>query len=221
MQLSKETLALFKNASSFNGNFLIKAGSKQSFMSSQRNVVGSVTLAETFPQDFGIYDMNEFLGVVSLFDSPELSFEGKFVKVSEGENSVKFYSADASVLLYPQKEIVFPDVGATFQLTERAFAQIQKTSSVLRASDVLFEGDGTSITVSVLDKANPTGNSFKAVLGSTDKTFKVYMKVDNLKFLSGDYKVEFAQSKRISRFSSTSSDLTYIVAVESDSTDVK
>ena len=74
-----------------------------------------------------------------------------------------------------------------------------------------------SVVAVVGDKKNATGNSFSEPVGSTDKTFKVNLKVENLKMLPGDYNVSIS-SKKISRFQSTSSDLVYYVAVEADST---
>ena len=40
------------------------------------------------------------------------------------------------------------------------------------------------------DKKNATGNSFSEPVGDTDKTFKVNLKVENLKMLPGDYDVK-------------------------------
>jgi ribosomal protein L28 len=93
---------------------------------------------------------------------------------------------------------------------------IHKTASVLRAADVSIVGDGSAITIVVGDKKNATGNSFSESVGSTDKSFKVNLKVENLKMLPGDYEVSIS-SKKISRFKSPSSDLVYYVAVEADS----
>jgi ribosomal protein L28 len=92
---------------------------------------------------------------------------------------------------------------------------IQKTASVLRAADVSIVGDGSNITVVVGDKKNSTGNSYSASVGTTDKTFKVNLKVENLKMLPGDYTVSIS-SKKISRFKGNG-DLVYYVAVEADS----
>ena len=67
MKLSKETLSVLKNFATINGNILIKSGDRLSTISAQKNVMASVSVKETFDRDFGIYDLNEFLGVYSLF----------------------------------------------------------------------------------------------------------------------------------------------------------
>lgn len=216
MKLSKETVALIKNFAGINSNLLLKSGSKLATISAQKNVMADATVSETFP-DFGIYDLNEFLGAMSLFDDPELDFQEKYVTIKQGGSSIKFFAADASVLTAPQKAITFPEAEINFTVTANMLNMIHKTASVLRAADVSIVGDGTKITAVVGDKKNATGNSFSEPVGDTDKTFKVNLKVENLKMLPGDYEVSIS-SKKISRFKSPSSDLVYYVAVEADST---
>jgi len=216
MKLSKETVALFKNFAGINTNLLLKNGNKLATISAQKNVMADATVGETFP-DFGIYDLNEFLGAMSLFDDPELEFQNKFVSIKQGSMNIKFFAADASVLTAPQKSITFPEAEIEFKMTSAMLNMIQKTSSVLRADDVSIIGDGSSMNVVVGDKKNATGNSFSEPVGTTDKKFRVNLKVENLKMLPGDYDVSIS-SKKISRFKSTGNDLVYYVAVESDST---
>jgi ribosomal protein L28 len=216
MKLSKETVALIKNFAGINSNLLLKAGSKLATISAQKNVMADATVKETFP-DFAIYDLNEFLGAMSLFEDPELDFQEKFVSISQGNMKIKFFAADASVLVAPQKAITFPDAEINFTVSAAMLNMIHKTASVLRSPDVSIVGDGSKITAVVGDKKNATGNSFSEAIGDTDKTFRVNLKVENLKMLPGDYEVSIS-SKKISRFKSPNNDLVYYVAVEADST---
>ncbi len=218
MKLSKETLALFKNYAGINSNLLLKQGNKLATISSQKNVMSDVTVTETFPVEFGIYDLNEFLGAMSIFEDPELTFDGKVCKITQGNMSIKYFAADASVLTAPTKSITFPDAEINFELSNQMLTMIQRTASVLKSSDVSIVGADGKVTILVGDKKNATGNSFSEPVGETDKSFKVNLKVENLKMIPGDYSVSVS-SKKISRFkSSTQSDLVYYVAVEADST---
>jgi len=215
MKLSKETVGLFKNFAGINSNLLLKSGNKLATISAQKNVMADATVSESFP-DFGIYDLNEFLGAMSLFEDPELDFSEKYVTIKQGNMSIKYFAADASVLTAPQKSITFPQAEIEFTMTAAMLNMVHRTASVLRASDLTIVGDGTTVTAVVGDKKNATGNSFSEPVGSTDKTFKVNLKVENLKMLPGDYTVSIS-SKKISRFKGAG-DLVYYVAVEADST---
>jgi hypothetical protein len=215
MKLSKETVGLIKNFAGINSNLLLKSGNKLATISAQKNVMADAVVTETFP-DFGIYDLNEFLGAMSLFEDPELTFNEKWVTIEQGGNSIKYFAADASVLTAPQKAITFPDAEIEFPMSANMLSMIQRTASVLRASDVSIVGDGSTIAVVVGDKKNATGNSYNSAVGATEKKFKVNLKVENLKMIPGDYQVSIS-SKKISRFKGAG-DLVYYVAVEADST---
>ena len=217
MKISKKTVELLKNFANINPNLMVKQGSKLATITAHKNVMASVTVDESFPNDFGIYDLNELLGAVSLFEDPDFEFTATNVKIKQGKNSIKYNAADASVLVTPSKEIVFPESDIDFTLTASDLAMIQKTSSILRGSDLAISGDGSKITATVLDKKNPALNTYSLELGATDKTFNVFLKVENLKMLPGDYSVSVSK-KKISRFKAAGGDLVYYVAVEADTT---
>jgi len=217
MKLSKDTLALFKNFAAINSNLSIKAGNKLTTISSGKNIMAETIVSEQFPIDFGIYDLNEFLGAMSLFDAPELEFSDKYVTMKEGKNSVRYFAANQSVLTAVPNVKQFPTADIEFDLPSQILTQVQRVASILKVSDISFVGDGETITINVGDKSNPTGSSFDSEIALTDKTFKVKFKVENLKMMTGDYRVAIG-AKKISRFQATNQQLMYYVAIELDST---
>jgi len=218
MKLSKETVGVLKNFATINANLLIKDGSKLSTISAQKNVMASVSVPEVFDSEFAIYDLNEFLGALSLFEDPELDFSEKSVKIKQGNNSIRYYAADVGTLTVPPaKQISLPSDDISFELNASTLAMIQRTASVLHSNDVSVVGDGSMIKIVVADKKNAAANAYEVTLGDTDKTFKINLKVDNLKMIPGNYSVAIS-NKKISRFQATTSDLVYYVAVEADST---
>ena len=215
MKLSKTTVGILKNFASINTNLLIKSGSKLTTISGQKSILAEVTAAEQFPLDFAIYDLNAFLNAYNLFQDPELQFNDKFVSMTEG-GSIKYYSAVASVLTIPQKAIKFPTPEIEFDMSENLLANIIKTASILSAPDVSFIGADGDIRLVVSDKKTATANSYDILIGKTELNFKVNLKVENFKFIPGNYSVAIS-SKKISRFSSKNSDLVYWMSVETDS----
>jgi len=219
MQLSKETLALIKNFAGINGSLMLKQGNKLATISEGKNVMAEATIAEEFPSDFGIYDLTEFLSACSLFDNASIEFKEKFAVITDSTNTnsrIKFFAAGEGVVKSAPSTIKFPTPDVSFSLSAAQLAMIQRTAGALKASDVTIQGDGTNLTVIVADKKNDTSNAYNHVLGTTDETFKAYLKIENLKMLPNDYTVEISK-KKISRFKHTASDLTYYIAVEADS----
>ena len=216
MKLSKETINVIKNFSNINSNLSIKSGNKLSTISSGSNILAEAVVTETFPIDFGIYDLAEFLGALSLFEAPDLEFSNKYVTIKEGKNGVKYFAAESTVLTTVPNIKQFPAADIEFDLSGQMLNQIQRVSSILRVSDFSVVGDGSTITVNVGDKSNPTGNSFQSEIGTTDKSFRVNFKVENLKMLPGDYKVAIG-GKKISRYQAVNAQLVYYCAIELDS----
>jgi gp45 sliding clamp, C terminal/DNA polymerase processivity factor len=218
MKLSKPTLATLKNFANISSNLLITPGSVLKTRSVQNTIFATTTIADEFPIEFPIYELNEFLGVISLFSNPELEFneKGQYVKIFEGQNSIKYFAADKSVISYPTKDIKFPEPEISFKLSADNLAQIQKTSSVLRAPDISFVGTDGKLLLVVSDKKNATSNAFEVAFGETEFTFKINIKVELLKLASTDYTV-YVSSKKVAKFDADDSDLEYFLGVENDS----
>ncbi|MDP7195681.1 MAG: DNA polymerase, partial [SAR202 cluster bacterium] len=68
MKLSKHTLNMLKNFSDINMSIEIKKGNLLRTVSVQKNILAQAELEDEFPKDFAIYELNRFLGAVSLFD---------------------------------------------------------------------------------------------------------------------------------------------------------
>ena len=70
MKLSSHTTSVLKNFATINQNLVIKEGNTIATMSAMKNIVAKAEVEETFPMEVAIYDLNEFLGALSLFTSP-------------------------------------------------------------------------------------------------------------------------------------------------------
>lgn len=110
MKLSDKTLTLLKNFSGINQSMLFKEGNKLRTISVMKNILAEATIAEEFPKDFGIYDLNQFLNGLNLHQQAELDFENNgYVMIREGKMRSKYFFADPSVIVTPpDKEISLP-----------------------------------------------------------------------------------------------------------------
>ena len=133
MQLNKVTHDILKNFSEINTNILIKPGNELNTISTMRNIFAKATITESFDNEFGIYDLNEFLSVVSSLDKPSLTLKDKYMTIStEGSKSkAKYFYSDPSVIVSPQKDVTMPESDVTFSLSESNLAQLQKMAAIL------------------------------------------------------------------------------------------
>lgn len=220
--ISQETLSILKNFSQLNSNLLVRPGSVINTVTGAKNVMAQATVQEDFPVEFGIWDLNKFLGTLSLFDSPTCEFGEKSVKISgEGGRAVTYYYSEPSLLTTINKQVQMPETVIHLNLTQSVFADLQRAASVLQLPDLSFTSmQGDSIFAVVRDKKDPTSNDYSVavgdVLGDTPN-FEFNFKIDNLKLLPGDYDVEICESV-VSSFTNTNTDVKYWIALETDST---
>lgn len=210
---------MLKNFAAINDNIYFEPGNLVLTKSVANNITAEVEVTEDFSVGFGIYALTEFLGVLSLFQDPDLTFTEKYVTISEGKNKVKYFGADKTILAIPKKRMSFELINAeadvSFNMTSEQFQQIIKTSAVLRGPDVLFVGDGKNLKAVISDVSNSSSNSYSMELGPTTAHCSVHFKVENLKMIAGDYAVDLSKAN-ISRF--TNGSLVYHIAIEATST---
>ena len=219
MKLSDKTLSLLKNFSSINQSILFKQGNKLRTISVMKNILAEATITEDIPQDFGIYDLNQFLNGLGLHNSPELDFgnEGHVV-IKEGRMRSKYFFADKSVIVTPpDKEINLPSEDVCFEVSTDQLDKLLKAANIYQLPDISAVGEGGVIKLVVRDKKNDTSNDFAIIVGETNSEFSFNFKVENIKVLPGTYEVVVSQ-KLLSRFTSKNHDLTYYIALEPDST---
>ena len=219
MKLSDKTLSLLKNFSSINQSILFKQGNKLRTISVMKNILAEATITEDIPQDFGIYDLNQFLNGLGLHNSPELDFgNAGHVVIKEGRMRSKYFFADKSVIVTPpDKEINLPSEDVCFEVSTDQLDKLLKAANIYQLPDISAVGEAGVVKLVVRDKKNDTSNDFAIIVGETDSEFSFNFKVENIKVLPGTYEVVVSQ-KLLSRFTSKNHDLTYYIALEPDST---
>ena len=217
MKLSNETVSVLKNFSTINQNLVIKSGSTITTMSAMKNIVAKADVKENFPQDFAIYDLNEFLSVITFFENPELEFKDNFVIVTEEGISerARYFFSDPSVVTTPTNPITMPECEVKLNLSSDILDRITRGASIIGAPDLALE----SGTLKATDKKNETANDFQMDIEveSDSNDYKFWFKVENLKLIPDSYDVQIS-SKSISHFKNSKGDDEYFIALEPEST---
>lgn len=221
MNLSNETLTILKNFATIQPNIVFKAGQEVKTIAEAKNIVAKATITETIPQNFGIYDLNDFLSSMSLFGQPAMTFsdDGKNAYLQEGKSSLTYFFSDESSLTYPQKDVAMPPIDVTFTLTADVLANLRKATSLLGVNTISVEDAGSGIVVRVKDAKNSTANSYGTEVDGNNNghTFKFHFDISNFKILPGDYDVSIS-GKLISHFKHKTLPVEYWIALEKSST---
>ena len=221
MKLSSNTTSVLKNFATINQNLVIKEGNSIATMSAMKNIVAKAEVEETFPQEIAIYDLNEFLGALSLFSSPILDFNDSYVMISEETKpttKMKYFYSDPSVVTSPSKMITMPSEEVKFTMSNDDLSKLKRAAGAIGAPDMVLERKEGTSSIKVKDKKNDTANNYSLDVDTNgDGEFNFFFKVENMKLLDGTYDVVIS-SKNISHYKNKSVDIEYLIALEPEST---
>jgi hypothetical protein len=106
MQISNETIQVLKNFAAINSNLMIRKGKTLSTISTAKNIFGKAEVAEEFPQEVAIYDLNSLLALLTLMENQNVEFGEKSLTISKDNGKFEyFYSAPNVIVAAPEKSI--------------------------------------------------------------------------------------------------------------------
>jgi len=222
MELSDRTLSVLKNFANINSNIVFREGNELKTISVAKNILAKATLDETLPKEFGIYDLNEFLSVMSLVENPTLNFQEKCVTISDstGLRGNKYYFSDVDMLSTPSKDVIMPECEVKFTLDTDTLSRLKRASSVLGHESISITPSGGNVKLTVVDGEDATSNSFFSYVDGEFEEgadFNFILNVNNLKIVNEDFEVGISK-KLISNFKSKQSSIEYFIALEKSST---
>jgi len=222
MKLSNETISVLKNFGAINQGILFKQGKTLKTVSSHKNILAQVDIKEDIPAEFGIYDLNNFLSVISLHkDDPSFEFDDKQVTIvgNKGRSKIKYRFTPANMIVTPpEKALTMPEAEIKFDLSSEDFEWVMRAAGVLASPQIAIESDGKKVTVVTLDLANDSAHTdaLEIAEGNGNK-YKMVFKTENItKIMSGSYEVSIS-SKGISHFKNKNLPLQYWITTEQGS----
>ena len=212
MKLSKKTLAVLKNFAAINQSIVVKPGNVIETISNVKDIFAKITVEETFEKGFAIYDLNEFLGVVSLFEDPDFEFNDGQVIISQGKMKQKYYYADPAVITSPpEKGVTLPSVEVKASMQKEQWGVAIRAASANNASTLTF----TNGDIIIHDKGVPNSNNFAfEKVASHEVDYNLSISVEKLKMIMDDYDIEVC-SKGLARFSGAQG-IDYFIALLPD-----
>jgi hypothetical protein len=179
-----------------------------------------VNISEEIPADFGVYDLNNFLSVVSLHkEDPSFEFDPHHVVIcgNKGRSKIKYRFCDPTmIVLPPEKQLTMPEADISFELASEDFEWIMRAANVLSSPHIAVDSDGAKIILVTLDLQNDSAHTESLEMGdnTTGSKYRMIFRTENLsKILPGAYEVKIS-SKGISHFKNKNLPLQYWISTE-------
>ena len=216
MKLSKETLDVLKNFATINTNILVREGNSLSTISTGKNIFAKADIKDPFPKEFAVYDLNSLLSLLTVMEDTDVGFGDESLKVSKGNSVFEYFYADPNIIVSAPDKNIEVDNFFQFDLSKDDIEMIMKAAAITAAPMLSVIGDGSEVVVTVGDPATPKSNSFRQVIGQTDKTFDARLAVENFKVVPSGYTVILSQ-KKFMFLESSNNNLKYWLALERSS----
>jgi hypothetical protein len=223
MKFSARTIQILRNFSSVHQALLFKPGRTLKVMSESKSILARATIDADIEGTFAIYDMPKFLGAVSMFDDPELTPNDSYVEIRQGNEKINYTFAEPSLIKTPpEKEITLPSIDVEFELKNESFNRVLKGMATTGANALCITGEdgkifleAKTIATSKAQSGSVGAPTYRAEVGSTEKTFSFIFMAENIKLIAGDYNVAISQ-RGLAHFKGA--DVEYWIAVEATST---
>lgn len=216
MKLSEEALIVLKNFSTVNSGVVLRPGKVQKTISTEKSILVEAELEEITDHEFGIYDLNQFLGNVTTLKNPDLNFgEKTVVMTDEDGTTITYYSCSSELVITPpEKELVLNSPEVTFDMPNSTLVKLLRLGTMNSLPNLSIVGKNGELKAIIHEKNNDTSNMVSANIGTWDQDeFTASFKTENIKMIPDDYKVEIKLGG-FSKFTSLTKKLTYFIALE-------
>ena len=216
MQISKETIDILKNFAGVNSNILIRKGKTLATISTAKNIFAKADVAEDFPEEVAVYDLNSLLALLTLMENQDVEFGDKSLTISKDNGKFEYFYSSPSVIVAAPDKSIEVDNHYQFKLTTEDVNMVMKAAGITGAPTITIASDGTTVTLTIGDKKNDTANTYKKVIGTSEHIFDCHMAVENFKVIPNSYTVTISKKKAF-HFKHETKALEYFIAMEPDS----
>ncbi len=209
--MKQETLTVLKNFASINKCIRINEGNILTIFNPTIPLFAQAKVEDNFKKTFSIYDLNQWLSTLSLFNDPNIAFEEKQMIITSGRMSAKYrYSASSITADQPSKSPDVPPELFSFDMQKEQLSEILKASSVLGLKELEFSLNGLRTFTSDAN-GNALDNEYTTAIEgletTSDECESVKVKVEALKLLPLDYRVSITNKAVV--FKSVDGNITY------------
>lgn len=215
MKLTSKTITVLKNFATINAGIQFVEGNQIRVAAKAKNMIGIANVDNEFPDDFAIYDLNQFLSVHSMFDDPDVEFHDDYMIVSEDASQVRYFYTDPDNIVAAPYDLKFETTDDGLFMSSEDLKRIQRASATMKLSTFSIEKTGDNTRMVVCDSDQREGNRFTIdVEYDIDMVdFHVDLDISNLNLLPLDYEINFSEDKNFLEFRNAEKDVTYYVAV--------
>lgn len=218
MKLTKEDLSILKNFSTINNSLWVDETKFVKTIHPAGNVIGVYELESEFPQKFGIYNLSEFLSILSLFDIEEtaIKFTNREILLKYKNNMVKYVLFEKALIRgfenmkSAEKYKSFNKFNCTFNISSEEIKKMKRISNILDIDDIIVGISPKKSMILIDDRDNMLANKYAINIENPKGEGKIIISVERLFMIDDDYECSVITNKLI-KFQSKNKKLFYLI----------
>lgn len=199
MKISKNTLNILSSFTLLNPSIRIKVGNilastnvgvENGLPVPIKTVLVRAEIEENFPMEVCIYNLKQFIQIVSTFGEPDFEFTEEHLIISEGNKSINYAYCRPNSIIYPKTDSLAmstEDFVASFILDAKTLVGLKKMSGIVKNEDLYIKSDEEFNIELILRNESDLSNEYKVLIEKPvedEFEFKVSMK--NIMYIDAD-----------------------------------
>ena len=200
MKLCDNTMEVLKNFSTINQGLIVKPGKVLKTISAGKTIMAEATIAEEFDQEFGIYDLNKTLGLLTMNKAaPEVVVGKEFLTFTGLGGNAKIRQRFSPINLifgYDKLDRKMLDIcDININISQEIHNWIFSAASILKCPNIVIKSDGGDVEICAVDVKGELVDDASVMVGEkSTETFYAVLKIENLKIIPGAYSVGIAKA---------------------------
>lgn len=193
VKISKVDIDVLKSVYQINQTLKVVGGSNEIRSKNRSNTQAVIAnLESVFPRTFCIYDIREFIAVLSIVENPILDFKNDkyiIIKSEDGKQKLKYAEAAENLInSHFIRQPSLPSVDFEITVSEKQLKAVMEAAYTLKLAFVGFVTENDKVLFTAFNTNNGSGdvtNGFSIEIGESTNTFELFYKTELLKILDG------------------------------------
>lgn len=199
MKISKGTQKILSEYTLINPGIIIEKGNRLISRSVDCSILSTVIVPETFEEEISLYNLSQFLNIISCFGEPDLKIDSDKILISEGKQKFTYFMTNKDLIKEQANKLLKaePEYDTTFILTSDNINKLFGVMRVMNFDSIGILTRNNKLYLSVYDKANGKDqNSFEIEISDYDGEEDFFYILSKKNFVinkSFDYKVSISK----------------------------
>ncbi len=212
MKFDNNIPEILKNFATINKNMWFRKDGRQTTVSKSKTFMAVAKVDFDIDEEFGIFDLGQFLNVLSLYKKLDIEVESRRLKIlGDSVFNVNYTTSPKELLIISDKTADIKSVYVDFTLPIEVFNTAKKNADLMQLPNFVIKIKDGVLSIVSTNVSNPDAHNFEYELDKDLKLDNISFtyEYENMQMLPRQYKVSISE-KGLTKFEAD--DIEYFIA---------